>query len=408
MKMTTFGARSLTFMFLWSSLLIQGRQLWYGMSYVHQVDLQNERSKDAGILPELLEVSIREPFNPTTTSQNTAGSGMNITSMLLDAWGNLDESQTHVRLPHAFPPSEPIESDAVTVAVHASSQRLNRLLFLIERWGGPVSASIYVNSEHDIVTLLDFNWYHAEALKYTDIHILMEERDKFEYPHNILRNMALQSIQSEYFLALDVDFVTTPNAAHSLHLLIRSDSHLRQELQNRTLMVLPAFNRNLQTKVNEDNVFEIGNEKLPKTKQLAMKDWKVHAMEPFHMRKFHYGHGATDFFKWYKGEGTEESFYKIEYEVGFEPYVLGYKRNVELPQYWEGFRGYGFNKYTWFVEAYYMGFQFGVLKDYFVVHLDHKYGKRKLSRQTKKQLQYFTRHMKENHGLTQKELDDIL
>jgi hypothetical protein len=310
------------------------------------------------------------------------------------------DHKAHVKLPHAIPRRETIPKDAVTVVVHADTQRLNRLLFFIERWGGPVSASLYLKRQEDIETLVDFYTSHMDSLKLTEIHIMMEET-KDEYPHNILRNMALQYVESEYFLALDADFVATPNASESLCQLIRSDSHLRQELQNKTLMVFPAFNRNLATKVNEANVFEIGGKQLPKDKKEAMEYWDADYVEPFHVDQFPFGHGPTDFDKWYGRDNTTESFYKIKYHVGFEPYVLGYKQNVALPHYWEPFRGYGFNKYTWFAEAHFMGFRFGVLNNYFLVHLEHSYGgrgRRKVKAWTRDQLEYFTLYMNAKYG----------
>jgi hypothetical protein len=55
----------------------------------------------------------------------------------------------------------------------------------------------------------------------------------------------------------------------------------------------------------------------------------------------------------------------------YEPYVIGYAREPDVPQYCQSFRGFGYNKWTWIMEAYFTGFQFAVLKDSFVVHIDH-------------------------------------
>jgi hypothetical protein len=391
------GGKRLGLMAFGFSIVMQGTQLAYFMTYhTDEVSKMEALVNNVGILPARTPPSQRA--NQTEVYRLCFNK-----SKLLHAWKNL-EYNTQVRIPQVIHSNRRTDlikhnDNAVTVAVHASTQRLNRLLFLIERWGGPVSASIYMTSQKDIETLEKFYVRHAESFKYTDIHILMENTND-GYPHNILRNMALKSIQSDYFLALDVDFVTTPNASQSLHDMIRSDIVLQRELQNKTLMVLPAFNRNLRIKINETNVFEIGTKSLPKSKEVAMKDWDVGHIEPFHVKKFSRGHASTDFDKWYDGDNTTKSFYKIHYKLGFEPYVLGYNKrgDVELPDYWEGFRGFGYNKYTWFQEAHRMGFRFGVLKDYFVTHLDHKYGKRKIANETEEQLEYFNHYIHEKYG----------
>lgn len=331
---------------------------------------------------------------------------LNYTDRLYQMWDQLSES-TYVKKIKVVRRRAAIPRDAVTVVVHASVTKLQRLLFLIDRWGGPVSASVYFKKESEIATFANFYMEHAYTFRFAEFHIMMEVT-KYEYPHNILREMALTASDSDYFLALDVDFVTTPNASTGLHTLIRTDEILRKRLQDRTLMVLPAFNRNLRVKVNETNVFEVGNRKLPRDKNAVSKMWDEDRAEPFHMKTFRYGHGPTHFHKWCDYNVTNSSFYMTKYKHGFEPYVLGYKRDIELPHYWAGFRGFGYNKYTWFVEAHCMGFRYGVLRDYFVVHLDHHYDGRKISRRTIIQMEYFKDHLQEKYNLTDEELETIV
>jgi hypothetical protein len=122
-----------------------------------------------------------------------------------------------------------VDADAITVAVHVSTQKLNRLLFLIQQWGGPTSAAIYITSVQDIKNLEDFYLEHGETtnLRWTDFHILLERPHPLGYPHNLLREMALQGIEDTYyFLALDVDFVPNPpNTYCLLQAQLRTDLH---------------------------------------------------------------------------------------------------------------------------------------------------------------------------------------
>lgn len=230
---------------------------------------------------------------------------------------------------------------------------------------------------------------------------MMEDtsQNSLEYPHNLLRNMALQELSTDYYLALDVDFCTPPKAATTLYNLIRQDDNIRMRLQNKTLMVLPAFETNLKTKVDENNVFEIAGQVLPTNREEVIQMWDEGKIEPFHVKKFKNGHAPTKYFKWYYNFGEGASCYMIKYMQGFEPYVVGYKRDIELPSYWNAFRGYGYNKRTWFTEAHFMGFKYAVLRDYFVVHLDHSYSNRVVTGQTMKELDNFRNYMVAKYDL---------
>ena len=222
---------------------------------------------------------------------------------------------------------------------------------------------------------------HSQALALTDIHVLMEDNDKdYRYPHNLLREI----------LALDVDFVTPANASFGLQELLRKDEDLRLALHNKIWLVLPAFDR-----IMKDDVL-IGEEDkrshphlLPESKLDALEMWQRKELEPFHMKKVSWGHGPTDFRSWYISrldrprakEGSNQtvtsrpSFFSIiTYDTGFEPYVLDCKACPEVfPKYLLLYLGQYLGKI-----AYFTGYEFGVLDDYFVVHLPHPYGKRRI------------------------------
>lgn len=85
-----------------------------------------------------------------------------------------------------------------------------------------------------------------------------------------------------------------------------------------------------------------------------------------------YGNGPTNYKKWLSiGEkriGTK-AFYPIDYQDLFEPYIMGYKRG--MPRYWSDFRGYGYNRFSWCMEIHKAGYDFAVLKDFYMVHMNH-------------------------------------
>jgi hypothetical protein len=337
----------------------------------------------------------------------------NYTSSLLIAWNELQDDGSRI-FPRVCPRRVMVDSDQVTVTVHAGTSKFQRLLFSIERWGGPVSAAVYVKSEDDIRQLLEYCHVHASSLQFTDIHVLMEKTQE-AYPHNLLRQAALNYRSTDYFLTLDVDFVTPPQASRDLDALVRSDSALVQKLQDKTLMVLPAFAGN--EPVDDSKLLQKGGCSLPRNKQEAIQFvQEKHNMTPFHTERFSMGHGPTNYDKWFTMANKnppkdDSSFYLIDYGLKYEPYVLGYSNHKRQarddlpPDYWAGFRGYGFNKWTWLAEAYFSGFQFGVLRDFFVVHMDHP---RSPSLEPNwPEYKLFLRHVKQKFHLSSDERDDI-
>jgi hypothetical protein len=129
---------------------------------------------------------------------------------------------------------------------------------------------------------------------------------------------------------------------------------------NKTMMILPAFNHEFKLQDNQ-----VQDHVLPSTKQEALNMVHRNELTPFHVARFFPGHGPTAFGKWSKEE-FDGSWYRIHYVMRFEPYVLAYKPGI--PHHWQGFRAFGFNKLSWFIGYHYMGFQFGVLRDFFLCH----------------------------------------
>mmetsp|Transcript_25098 Transcript_25098/g.28139 ORF Transcript_25098/g.28139 Transcript_25098/m.28139 type:complete len:126 (+) Transcript_25098:183-560(+) len=86
-------------------------------------------------------------------------------------------------------------------------------------------------------------------------------------------------------------------------------------------------------------------------------------------------HKPTEFFNWGLGKSIPKgNFYDITMGPTFEPYVLGYRHG--LPRYWDSFRGYGFNKMSWFKNLDMVGYKFCTLLDYWVIHLNHNNNRR--------------------------------
>jgi hypothetical protein len=277
--------------------------------------------------------------------------------------------------PNAFLASQPVDRGDVTMATHTSVSKLERLLYQIEKWAGPTSVAMYLSSKEQIREFLDWYRDNSDLLRpYTTFHVVLERpADNVPYPHNILRNLALDHVKTDYFLALDVDFLMNRNCHSEMKTLIATHTPTRHALKhNKTLFVLPAFER-----------FDFGHDLtpdlIPDTKAGLKIMLENGTVAPFHLDVFPPGHGPTDFPKWLdlpdKGESPgppqpdEAVSYPIDFVHKFEPYVLGYRFGV--PRYWPYFRGFGFDKLSWLMEAHYAGYRYEVLHDYFVVHMNH-------------------------------------
>jgi hypothetical protein len=234
----------------------------------------------------------------------------------------------------------------------------------MRHWQGPVSAAIHITSDEDIYALQEFMTTSTDLLPNISIHVMFEYPRQSGYPHNHLRHLAMQNIGSDYFVALDVDFIPKENTYSELVSLLRSNEALRKELHNRRIFVLPAFeifprkNETISTRdllpTSKTNLKEMNRDGLA-----GGKDLKV----------FWPGHGPTNFDMFFNETVCRNEFYKIKYSPNFEPYVLGYLPGI--PSYCTSFRGFGRNKLSWFTELDRAGYLFGVLTNFYVMHLNH-------------------------------------
>lgn len=189
--------------------------------------------------------------------------------------------------------------------------------------------------------------------------------------------MAIARAPTDLFISLDCDFMPTSNGHERMvKLLFHSNSthhgrSFREALvENRTLFVLPAFEYS-------DRALNVQLSELPESsKEVAMlvSQGKMTQFKPkWHQR----GHRNTNFGKWLSiarsakpiEKDSLPSSYTVNYEHSFEPYVLGWRPN--MPKFVPEFRGWGKNKLSWFLELHCAGYQFAVVTDSFIVHMNH-------------------------------------
>jgi hypothetical protein len=286
-------------------------------------------------------------------------------SNLLNLWNHIPEpnEQRPVQqlvLANFIPSPKTYPQDDVVMITHTSSNRYNNLLTQIQWWNGPTDVAVYIHKQDDIHRFTEFLLESEADLTTTTFHIVME-KTRLGYPHNVLRNLVLEHLKSDYFVAMDADFVTSPDAHGNLYSLIRNQEGLRARLQKKTIFVLPAFELLAPNGTNSPT-----EDMLPTSKDQVRERLQDGSMLPFHANW--HGHTPTNYEKWISNV-DHQADYPVTYQMYFEPYVLGYKHG--MPRYWKHFRGFGYNKWSWFYEISKANYNFFVLQDFWVTHMNH-------------------------------------
>lgn len=324
-----------------------------------------------GSIPE----SVRPNDNVTTHQENDLiiSKSKSLESTLLTLWNHIPEPTEDIpaqqlELTNFIPSKQKYPQNDVVMITHTSTNKYTNLLIQIQWWGGPTDVAIYINKEEDIQALAEFLESSRGDLVSTTFHIVME-KTTLGYPHNILRNLVLEHLKSDYFVAMDADFVTSPNAHGNLLKLIKANREgIRDQLQQKSMFVLPAFE--LLAPEGYDSPTE---DMIPRNRNQVLEQLNQKTLLPFHA-EWH-GHTPTNYDQWINSTSTTPptSAYRIQYKMFFEPYVLGYKHG--MPRYWKNFRGFGYNKWSWFLEISKAGYDFWVLRDFWVAHLNHPISK---------------------------------
>lgn len=301
----------------------------------------------------------------------------------------------------------------ITLVTHCSTSNLHSVLEQAIRWGGIVSAAVWVPFEKESLVFSSFVEENSSALEKVSF-IEVRENDKIptDYPANVARNAALDNAKTDFVLLLDADFITSRTLRRELfHLMNDQDAFspsIRDLLLSKTMLVLPAFERLPMDAKESKNIM------LAEKKEDILEHLKMSRLAPFHLKTFREGHGPTNFTAWINYQSscrntTEIPYYFVRYKIRYEPYVLAYKHG--LPRYVDAFRGYHFNKYSWFMEAHYMGFKFAVLKEQFVIHMEHSFRynlEKSIRKEYARNWTSFKAYLHETYGAPLEEMRDSI
>lgn len=274
----------------------------------------------------------------------------------------------------------------VTLVTQLSFERLYMLEGQCDVWNGVISAAVYIALLNGKVVTVELNSNQDPRLtdiseveaKFKQFHQLAEAKGLCKldlqlvsqtvesiwlsalYPVNAMRNRALANARTDAVLLLDVDFWPSAELSELMQKPAKYES-LMKTLQGGAAIVLPAY----ETGDAGDIGVEVAREAVLEGKDAAVKMFWDGRIKAFHTDRYEAGHRATDYKKWLKAVRP----YNIEYEEGFEPYVIISRKHV--PWYDERFVGYRKNKVVHLLYLSTSGIQFMVHPRAFTVHSPH-------------------------------------
>lgn len=287
----------------------------------------------------------------------------------------------------------------VTLCTQLDESRLKMLFGQCRSWGGPMSTVVYlatgpmgsVNAYNSIVRMKKKIEYVYETVArhgWCDLDIVLQvEHDQpnsWSYPYNANRNQAIARAKTRLVLLLDVDFLPSKGLRESILQQEVWDDLLYATQERREVLVLPAFETRQSIRdIRKGCAVARAASSASKERLYEMfKNGDVVRFAPF----FERGHGATNYSRWFSlADAEDEKFaslaldynsscsvcgYKIEPEVGYEPFIL--MSRMHVPWFDERFRGYGWDKILHIYHLAKQGFKFVAHPSAWVVHRPHE------------------------------------
>ena len=152
------------------------------------------------------------------------------------------------------------KKSGVTLATQLSVDRLPLLCKSSEAWNGPVSASVYVRSGLDVAKLAKWRRKCKSIKQFVSFHLLTQPNiaRSIPYPVNILRNIAIDGVETDFVFNVDVDFV--PNTDAVEHIMTLTEA-LPQAIgkEQKYMLVIPAFEFVSGAQQRDDSSYGDGN-----------------------------------------------------------------------------------------------------------------------------------------------------
>ncbi|KAG1451131.1 hypothetical protein G6F56_008164 [Rhizopus delemar] len=258
--------------------------------------------------------------------------------------------------PYYYKATDITRSRDITLSTLVTSDRLPVLSRLASHYKGPISATIHIQNNKQMILEQLAKTYeeNPDMKKYVDIHLIVDHYDR---QFNMWRNVAKMYARTDYIMMLDIDFFPCTDFRQE----VQNDPELLEKLDQGSGLVVPAFE---YARLEEGMDYRT----FPRTKSDLIEKVQQGKLDMFHSA-WQRGHGSTDYVKWYGHQNT--SYPVIDYNHSYEPYVIF--RRQQSPWCDERFIGYGANKAACLFELYISGMDYHVLSNHFLIHQSHPY-----------------------------------
>lgn len=236
----------------------------------------------------------------------------------------------------------------LTIVTHCSEDNLRYIIDLYQHWKGEISVSIFAldrqlpNLVRNLVNI--FFCYETHNVIFHIVFplpvrtVILTDVDEFLpnctlpvrlegasrylkllYPTNLLRNVALSSVSSAFFLMIDDS--TLPNSDLYFHF----QSEIDKGFLSKTAYILPSFE-------GDKNI------NLPSSKSELNRQWLAGRVRPYSVRNCWDWEKPTDYHRW----KTSNTSYEVNWQPMWRPSFIA--RKNETPKFDERFLQYGFNR----------------------------------------------------------------
>uniref|UniRef100_A0A3Q1JKP1 LARGE xylosyl- and glucuronyltransferase 1 n=1 Tax=Anabas testudineus TaxID=64144 RepID=A0A3Q1JKP1_ANATE len=254
--------------------------------------------------------------------------------------------RTHLYFLHyEYEPSS--DNTDVTLVAQLSMDRLQMLEAICKHWEGPISLALYL-SDAEAQQFLRYAQGSEVLMSRGNVgyHIVYKE-GQF-YPVNLLRNVAMQQVNTPYMFLSDIDFLPM----YGLFEYLRKSVVQLDMANTKKALVVPAF-ETLRYRLS-----------YPKSKAELLSQLDMGTLFTFRYHVWTKGHAPTNFAKW----RTATTPYRVQWEADFEPYVMVRR---DCPEYDRRFVGFGWNKVAHIMELDAQEYEFVVLPNAYMIHMPH-------------------------------------
>ncbi|KNC77136.1 hypothetical protein SARC_10395 [Sphaeroforma arctica JP610] len=265
-----------------------------------------------------------------------------------------------------------MDRDGITISSQGSWNRIMNLKHLTQVWEGPVSFAVLLDDEEQLSELDAVVKEDSQLREFADIHVVwrldhrMDDADAF-YPINMMRNIALQTVETSHVFVLDAD--VTPNAPMNTYTKYVADADVaignqkdksQIECKGLDAFVPPAVEMSA-TALKQ--LYDQNGDNGSITKKQVISMFFTGEVLPMHVY-FGPAYAPTNHQEW----ATSNTVDEIPYLTRFEPYYIA---RMPIPLFNETFVNRGGNFAQQVYEMSGAGYRFHRLPEAYVVDIPH-------------------------------------